>query len=134
MFRNPVSGCCASARCLSLRWSVCAAGFPTYKILCCTISWGCCTIFHFDRVVLCSANRCKLAFTHALKHLDALDTCAVGPRAALDTLRGRLDRPLQSAPMDPAQVIEELARDVDGGLNVTGSGRVFGWGMGGARP
>jgi glutamate/tyrosine decarboxylase-like PLP-dependent enzyme len=76
----------------------------------------------------------QAAFTHALKHLDALDTCAVGPRAALETLRGRLDHPLQSAPMDPAQVIEELARDVEGGLNVTGSGRFFGWVMGGALP
>lgn len=36
--------------------------------------------------------------------------------------------------MDPAQVIENLALDVDGGLNVTGSGRFFGWVMGGALP
>jgi glutamate/tyrosine decarboxylase-like PLP-dependent enzyme len=76
----------------------------------------------------------QAAFTHALKHLDALDTCAVGPRATLETLRGRLHRPLQTEPMDPSRVVEELARDVEGGLAVTGSGRFFGWVIGGALP
>jgi glutamate/tyrosine decarboxylase-like PLP-dependent enzyme len=43
-----------------------------------------------------------------------------------------LDRPLPDGPMDPLAVVEELARDADGGLVAMGSGRYFGFVIGGA--
>jgi hypothetical protein len=65
----------------------------------------------------------ETALTHSLKHLDALDDCPIGPRAGLSTLRARLDRPLENGGTDPSRVIDDLAADIEGGLNVSASGR-----------
>jgi glutamate/tyrosine decarboxylase-like PLP-dependent enzyme len=45
-----------------------------------------------------------------------------------------LDRPLPEKPTDALDVVEELARDMEGGLVAMGSGRYFGFVIGGALP
>ena len=45
-----------------------------------------------------------------------------------------LDGPLPEGPSDPLEVIEQLARDVEPGLTAMGSGRYFGFVIGGTLP
>jgi glutamate/tyrosine decarboxylase-like PLP-dependent enzyme len=58
----------------------------------------------------------------------------VAATANAATLRKQLDKPLAEKGLPPPQVIEELARDVQGGLLGSAGGRFFGWVMGGALP
>jgi hypothetical protein len=67
------------------------------------------------------------AFAHALAHLESLETCPIGPRVGLATLRARLDRPLGDEGDESVHVIDDLAADVEGGLNISASGRFFAW-------
>ena len=64
----------------------------------------------------------KRAHAHALKHLDQLDTAPITAAATVEQLRSRLDRPLAETGMAAADVIDELARDVDGGILGSTSG------------
>ncbi len=70
----------------------------------------------------------------ALSYLDRLDRLPVAPTVGLDELRGRLARPLNDAGTPPAQVITELAADVEGGILGSAGGRFFGWVLGGSLP
>ena len=72
--------------------------------------------------------------SHALSYLDSLDTAPVSATASLADLRARLNRPLSDDGVDAARVVDELARDVDGGLIRSGGGRFFAWVIGGAVP
>ena len=74
------------------------------------------------------------AHQHALAYLDALDQSPVAAPADLATLRQRLDKPLTDEPIAPDQVIHELVRDVEGGINGSAGGRFFGWVIGGSLP
>ncbi len=74
------------------------------------------------------------AFAHALAHLENLDHAPVAATATLDELRRRLAKPLQDDGLPPAQVIDELAAGVAGGLLGSASGRFFGWVIGGSTP
>jgi glutamate/tyrosine decarboxylase-like PLP-dependent enzyme len=76
----------------------------------------------------------EAAFHAAQSYLDKLDATSVGATADLKTLRSQLRKPLTANGMPPEQVIAELARDVNGGLIGTGTGRFFGWVIGGAVP
>src|ERR1700722_4861685 len=76
----------------------------------------------------------EAAFQAAQFYLDKLDATPVGATADLQTLRSQLRKPLTSNGMPPEQVIAELARDVNGGLIGTGTGRFFGWVIGGVVP
>ena len=58
----------------------------------------------------------------------------VRPDASIDELRRTLDLPLPDGPTDAVEVIEALARDVEPGLAQMGSGRYFGFVIGGALP
>jgi glutamate/tyrosine decarboxylase-like PLP-dependent enzyme len=58
----------------------------------------------------------------------------VRAEASIDELRTALDLPLQDGPIDPVEVIDDLARDVEPGLTQMGSGRYFGFVIGGALP
>jgi glutamate/tyrosine decarboxylase-like PLP-dependent enzyme len=71
---------------------------------------------------------------HAADHLDGLDDRPVGATASLTTLRARLDGPLPEAGLPPERVLDELVRDVDGGLLGCAGGRFFGWAIGGSVP
>ncbi|UFZ07063.1 aminotransferase class V-fold PLP-dependent enzyme [Bradyrhizobium ontarionense] len=76
----------------------------------------------------------QLALDHALDHLSGSDARPVGATASLDELRARLGRALTDEGVPPHDVIDELVRDVEGGiLNSTG-GRFFGWVIGGTLP
>lgn len=71
---------------------------------------------------------------HALNYLSALPTAPVGATATLEQLRERLGRPLPMGPVEPAQVIDQLVRDVEGGLTGNAGGRFFAWVIGGSVP
>ncbi len=58
----------------------------------------------------------------------------VGATADLQTLRTQLSKPLTDDGMPPEQVVAELARDAQAGLIGTGTGRFFGWVIGGSVP
>jgi len=70
----------------------------------------------------------------ALEYLDGLPERPVGATATLAELRQRLDRPLPPEASDPAEVVEQLARDVAGGLTGSTGGRFFAWVIGGSVP
>jgi glutamate/tyrosine decarboxylase-like PLP-dependent enzyme len=74
------------------------------------------------------------AYQHALSHLETLDETSVAATADLKTLRGQICKQLTREGMAPEQVIEELVRDVSGGLLGSASGRFFGWVIGGVLP
>ena len=76
----------------------------------------------------------ELALTAALSHLESLQAQPVGAAASLETLRQRLGKQLAEEGMAPECVIEELLRDVEGGLIGSAGGRFFGWVIGGAMP
>jgi len=75
-----------------------------------------------------------VAIEAARAHIDNLDVAPVGATADLQTLRNQLRKPLTDDGIPPEQVIAELARDVQGGLIGTGSGRFFGLVIGGTVP
>jgi len=74
------------------------------------------------------------AVSHALAHLESLDQLPVCASATLDELRARLDRPLTEQGRDAVTVIDELVRDVAGGILGNAGGRFFGWVIGGSLP
>jgi glutamate/tyrosine decarboxylase-like PLP-dependent enzyme len=70
----------------------------------------------------------------ALEYLDGLPERPVGATATLAELRQRLDRPLPLEGREPEKVVEQLARDVAGGLAGSAGGRFFAWVIGGSVP
>jgi glutamate/tyrosine decarboxylase-like PLP-dependent enzyme len=74
------------------------------------------------------------AHTHALAHLDGLDTAPVSAPATADQLRSRLRMPLPRKGEPPDRVIDELAAGAAGGILGSTSGRFFGWVIGGSLP
>jgi glutamate/tyrosine decarboxylase-like PLP-dependent enzyme len=70
----------------------------------------------------------------ALAFLESLDTAPVGATASLAELRRRFAHPLPDEGADPVAVIEELARDVAGGLLGSAGGRFYGWVIGAGLP
>jgi glutamate/tyrosine decarboxylase-like PLP-dependent enzyme len=70
----------------------------------------------------------------ALSYLESLDGASVAATATLAELRERFARPLPDDGVDPVTVVEELARDADGGLIGSAGGRFFGWVIGAGLP
>jgi len=71
---------------------------------------------------------------HAARFLEDLDTSPVAATATLAELRAALDGPLPETGLPPGQVLDELVRDVQGGILGSASGRFFGWVIGGGHP
>ncbi len=69
---------------------------------------------------------------HARRHLDALHNIPVAPTVSRDTLLARFDIPLEHAGVSAAQVVDELAQAVEGGLVNNAGPRFYAWVMGGA--
>ena len=70
------------------------------------------------------------AYTHAISHLENLDQTSVAATADADALRARVGPlPVEGLPAD--EVVQELVRNVDGGLIGSAGGRFFGWVIGG---
>jgi aromatic-L-amino-acid decarboxylase len=74
------------------------------------------------------------AFAHALTYLAGTNDRPVGSMVDPNELRKRFDRPLPDAGVDPAQVIDELVRDSEGGILGSTGGRFFAWVIGGTLP
>jgi glutamate/tyrosine decarboxylase-like PLP-dependent enzyme len=75
-----------------------------------------------------------LTAAHASTYLETLDSGQIAPSASVTELRGSLGRPLPEAGTAPETVIEELVRDAERGIMRSGSGRFFGWVIGGTLP
>jgi glutamate/tyrosine decarboxylase-like PLP-dependent enzyme len=76
----------------------------------------------------------EIALARALEHLGGLDGSPVASTATYAALRARLARPLADRGTTADRVVEDLARDVAGGLLGSAGGRFFGWVIGGAVP
>ena len=70
----------------------------------------------------------------AADFLDSLEDRPVFPQVSADELRSQLRVPLQEEPLEPEQVVEELAAAADPGIVAIPSGRYFGFVIGGGPP
>jgi glutamate/tyrosine decarboxylase-like PLP-dependent enzyme len=70
----------------------------------------------------------------AADYVESLDERPVFPDATPEQLREALGGPLPEEPLDPAQVVVELAERAEPGVVATGSGRYFGFVIGGSLP
>ena len=76
----------------------------------------------------------ELAATIAAGYVESLDERPVFPRVSPDELRAALGGPLADEPLDGRQVLVELAEAAEPGIVAMGSGRYFGFVIGGALP
>src|SRR5690348_12430060 len=76
----------------------------------------------------------EAALKNSLAHLESLDRSAVAATVDIPTLRRRLGRQLADEGVPSEQVIEDLVRDVAGGILGSAGGRFFGWVIGGSVP
>ena len=74
------------------------------------------------------------AIVRARSWLAAETDRPVRPEVDIDSVLARLPRQLQHGSADPAAVVDELADAVEPGLMSMGSGRFFGWVIGGTLP
>src|SRR3954463_7270724 len=79
-------------------------------------------------------NALKRAAELALSYLGSLEDAPVGATTSLAELRRRFSRPLADEGMNPVKVVDELARDVAGGLIGNAGGRFYGWVVGAGLP
>ena len=70
----------------------------------------------------------------AAAYVDSLDERPVFPQVEPEELREALGGPLPEEPLPDEQVVEELAHAAEPGLVAMGSGRYFGFVIGGALP
>lgn len=76
----------------------------------------------------------QAAAKHAAAYLEGLPDRRVVPAVSTEDLAAAFGGPLPQDGADPVAVVEELARIADPGLAATGSGRFFGFVIGGALP
>jgi len=74
------------------------------------------------------------ATEHARSWLDSVSDRPVGPRVTADEMAVAFGGSLPSHGTDAVDVIDELATKADPGLMAIGSGRFYGWVMGGTLP
>lgn len=74
------------------------------------------------------------AVAHARSWLGALPTRRVSPRQNIEQLEAAFAGELPAGPTDAVDVVDELARLAEPGLMAIGSGRFYGWVMGGTLP
>jgi glutamate/tyrosine decarboxylase-like PLP-dependent enzyme len=73
---------------------------------------------------------------HVLDWLASVGDRRIGPTATVEQLTKAFggDAPLNEQPIDPGDVVDELARTAEPGLMAMPSGRFFGWVIGGTLP
>ncbi len=74
------------------------------------------------------------AVAHAMRWLESLPDRPIPPSQDADAVLAELGGPLPAGPADPAEVIDLLAQAVEPGLMAMGSGRFYGWVIGGTLP
>ena len=74
------------------------------------------------------------AIAHSRAWLAAEPDRPIRPAQDIDAVLARMSGQLQDGPIDPAAVVDELADVVEPGLMSMGSGRFFGWVIGGTLP
>jgi len=74
------------------------------------------------------------AFEEALAYLEGLPSRRVASYIDLSTLRKALGGPVPNRPMEPREVVADLVAAADPGVVASGSGRFFGFVIGGANP
>ncbi|HET9187383.1 MAG TPA: hypothetical protein VFN80_05490, partial [Acidothermaceae bacterium] len=74
------------------------------------------------------------AAEHARAWLRSVNERPVGPRTAVDEIAAGIGDDLPSSETDPAEVIDLLAATAEPGLMAMGSGRFYGWVIGGTLP
>jgi len=74
------------------------------------------------------------AHAHALDWLDSLPTRPVAPARTADEIAAEIDSALPDEGADDTDVVDRLAAICEPGLMAIGSGRFFGWVMGGTLP
>ncbi|WP_066726299.1 MULTISPECIES: pyridoxal phosphate-dependent decarboxylase family protein [Sphingomonas] len=79
-------------------------------------------------------NALAVAYRAAEHWLASVADRSIGTTSSMAELRERLGRPLADLGVPAAKVIDELVQDTDGGLLGSGSGRFFGWVIGGTLP
>ena len=76
----------------------------------------------------------RQAAQQAIDYLDELDRRPIKTTASLPALRARLGRELPDKGVPAEQVLSELVADAQGGILGSGSGRFYGWVIGGSLP
>ena len=74
------------------------------------------------------------AHVHAAAWLDSVPDRDVGPQATYDEMLRALGGPVPEKAVDPAEVVDALARAAEPGLTAMQSGRFFGFVIGGTLP
>jgi glutamate/tyrosine decarboxylase-like PLP-dependent enzyme len=74
------------------------------------------------------------AFEEALAYLEGLPSRRVASYIELSTLRKALGGPVPDRPMEPREVVADLVAAANPGVVASGSGRFFGFVIGGANP
>jgi glutamate/tyrosine decarboxylase-like PLP-dependent enzyme len=76
----------------------------------------------------------EAALHQALEYFRTVDDRPVGATASLETLRRRLCKEWNHHPMLADDVVNELAADIEGGLNNSVNARFYAWVIGGSLP
>jgi glutamate/tyrosine decarboxylase-like PLP-dependent enzyme len=76
----------------------------------------------------------ELTVREALEYLKHVDGQPVGPTASLRGLRARVCKKWNTEGIDASQVINDLIRDIAGGLNNSVNARFYAWVIGGSIP
>lgn len=79
-------------------------------------------------------NVLQIAAKYAQSWLDSVSSRGVNPKRNADEIKADLGSILPVGPTDPSVVIEKLAEVGEAGLMSMGSGRFFGWVIGGTLP
>jgi glutamate/tyrosine decarboxylase-like PLP-dependent enzyme len=74
------------------------------------------------------------ATARSMEWIESIPVRDVAPRANVDAMKRAFGQPLQDDPMDPVEVVDELATLAEPGLMAMPSGRFFGWVIGGTLP
>jgi glutamate/tyrosine decarboxylase-like PLP-dependent enzyme len=76
----------------------------------------------------------ETALRRALEYLNSVDEKPVGPTASLEQLRARLCKGWNTEGISAPKVVEDLADDIEGGLNNSVNARFYAWVIGGSLP